>query len=734
MTARPAPAAGLALDPIFRARSVALVGASADGRKLNGIPQQILRMTGFAGAVYPVNPKYADINGVRCYPTIAALPEVPDVALVLVPAADVPEVLEQCGRKGIRAAVVVSSGFEEVDLGGHLVAAVRDVCARHRIALVGPNCEGVWSVRDKVLLTFGSAAKREVLAHAPVAILSQSGSMAGAVARQLQDSGFGCAYVVSVGNETVLGLLDYLDYMIAQDDVSVVLLFLEGLKDGQRLVRLARRARERGIVIVALKSGSSSAGRDAVASHTGKMTTAHAIYKDVFAQAGVIQVESLVELIEAAEVFSTVPLPRHGGSADGVAVFSIPGGTRALTADLCETRSVPLARFADDTVTKLAQTLPRFGVATNPTDMTGQVLSQPELFETALRIVAADPHTSGLLVQLANRGPADAVRYRSVIADAARARSLPVVISFLADVMTGPERREFARHGLLCARDPGDAVRYFDWLYSASTNASALTAEPARIQMSAEAADSGKVDLQRVEPLPATWPGAMEFLAEAGIAVPAWAIAQPGMSASAACRGLRFPVALKALPEYAEHKTERGLLRLQLASAQHVETAAAELRRVLGDRDAPLLVQQMAPTGIEVVLSVIADPDFGAVLALGSGGVLVELLHDIGYLSLPADERDIDALLSRLALTRLLAGFRGAPAADRRALGRAALGLARAFEARESELAEVEINPLIVLSDGQGVIAVDALLKRKSRIPSSESGVILTGVNEAAVH
>lgn len=732
MTARYEAAHGLVLDPIFRARSVAIVGASADGRKLNGIPLQILRMTGFAGAIYPVNPKYADIDGVRCYPTIAALPEVPDVALVLVPAADVPDVLEQCGRKGIRAAVVVSSGFEEVDCSGRLVAAVRDVCARHRIALVGPNCEGVWSVRDNVLLTFGSAAKREVLAHAPVAILSQSGSMAGAVARQLQDSGFGCAYVVSVGNETVVGMLDYLDYMIAQDDVRVVLLFLEGLKDGQRLVRLARRARERGIVIVALKSGSSSAGRDAVASHTGKMTTAHAIYKDVFAQAGVIQVESLVELIEAAEVFSSVPLPRHGGSADGVAVFSIPGGTRALTADLCETRNVPLARFANDTVTRLAQTLPRFGVATNPTDMTGQVLSQPELFETALRIVAADPHTSGLLVQLANRGPADALRYRSVIADAARARSLPVVISFLADAMTGPERREFARHGLLCARDPGDAVRYFDWLYRAS----ALAAEPARIHMSAEATDVAKVDPQRTDRLPPAWPGAMQFLAEAGIAVPAWAISQPEMPASAACRGLRFPVALKALPEHAEHKTERGLLRLQLASAQQVETAAVELRRVLGDRDAPLLVQEMAPAGIEVVLSVITDPDFGAVLALGSGGILVELMRDIGYLSLPADERDVDALLSRLALTRLIAGFRGAPAADRGALVRAALGLARAFAARESELTEVEINPLIVLSNGRGVIAVDALLKHKTGASSSgsASGVVLASLNEAAVH
>jgi len=261
------------LDRIFEARSVALVGVSANPRKLNGAPLPILKVSGFAGEIWPVNPKYAEIDGLRCYPEVAALPASPDVALVLAPAREVPDVLAALAARDCRSAVVVSSGFEEFEGGGALAERLREVCERESMALIGPNCEGVWSVRSRVMLTFGSAAKRAEFSHAPIAILSQSGAIGGAIARHLQDSGTGCAYLVSVGNETAIGILDYLDYMIERDDVRVVLLFTEGLQDGGRLLALAERARARGIVLIALKSGNSQLGRAAVASHTGKVAT-----------------------------------------------------------------------------------------------------------------------------------------------------------------------------------------------------------------------------------------------------------------------------------------------------------------------------------------------------------------------------------------------------------------------------------------------------------------------------
>jgi acyl-CoA synthetase (NDP forming) len=704
--AAPHPRAAHPLDAVFRARSVALVGVSADAHKLNGAPLPILKASGFRGAIYPVNPKYDAIDGLCCFARVEDLPEAPDVALVLAPAREVPGAIGALARRGTRAAVVVSSGFEEQAGGDALVERLAATCREYGVALVGPNCEGVWSVRSRVMLTFGSAAKRSEWTHAPLAIVSQSGAMAGAIGRHLQDGGFGCAYLVSVGNETVLGLVDHLEYLVEQDDVRVVLMFMEGLRDGDRLLRVAARARSRGIVLVALKSGDSPLGRAAVASHTGKVATDAAIYRDVLAQAGVVQVDGLSELIEAAELFLSAPLPRaSAGPAPGVSVYSIPGGTRALTADQCERRGVPMATFEAATERALAERLPAFGQARNPTDITGQLLSRPEMFDETLRLVAADANTEALVVQLANRGPADALRYRDTIRDAARMHGVPAVVSFLGDALPARERRAFADHGIACARDPNEAVRWLSWLYGAR----AALGRGARVPAwpAPQAAGAVRAVDDAAAAAGAGWAEGAALLERAGVPAVAWALLPAGTAAARACAELRFPVALKALPEQAAHKTELGLLRLGLRDADAVDAAAGELRVRLGVPDATLLVQQMAEPGVEMVLTAMRNPDFGLVVALGSGGTQVELLDDVGFVAAPFDEADVERVLARLRVSRLLDGFRGAPPADRDALARAAVGLARAFAA--TPLREVEINPLIVGRAGRGVVAVDVL-------------------------
>jgi acyl-CoA synthetase (NDP forming) len=687
------------LDRIFRARSVALVGASSDARKINGAPMAILRSTGFPGTILPVNPRYRDIDGIPCFPSIDALPGAPDVALVMLKAPEVPQALEACGRKGIRAAVCISSGFEETGGAAGLVEGVRAACARHAIALVGPNCEGVWSVRSKVLLTFGTAARREVLHHSPVAIVSQSGSFAGGVARQLQDSGVGCAYVVSVGNETCVGALDYVAYLIEQDDVRVVLLFVEGLQDGGRLPAIAARARARGIALVALKTGNSAIGQQAAASHTGKIATAGAVYGDVFSQCGIVSVDSLTDLVEAAALLTASRPLRRGADAAraGVSVFSVPGGTRAHTADLCESAGVPLAVFEDATVDALTARLPEFGYAKNPTDITGHAVSDPALLTDTLDLVAADPNTEALVVQLANRGPRDVVQHRDLMASVARRRDVPCIVSFLGDTLPAADRLALAREGLFCARDPKDAVRYLSWLYAARDAASRPSALPAWPSAQTRAA------------MPGAWRGWVPVLAACGVTVPDWRVLGPGDRATVACAGLGFPVAVKALPEDADHKTELGLVRLGVGAAAEVDTVAAELRRAAGRPSADLLVQQMVAGGVEAVLSLRRDPDFGVVLGIGSGGVLIELARDVGFLCAPFEATDVARVIGRLKLARLLAGYRGAPPADLDALCAAAVRLAQWFAA--SDATELELNPLVVRRRGGGVVALDVLGK-----------------------
>lgn len=687
------------LDALFHARSIALIGVSGDPRKITGAPLAILAQTGFTGTIFPVNPRYEELGGVRCYSDVAALPEAPDVALVMLAAAQVPATIRACAARGVRAAVVLSSGFEESDDGrGHALALAR--AARETgIPVVGPNCEGVWSVRARVLLTFGSAAKRNVLHHAPIAVLSQSGAMAGAVGRHLQDRGVGCAYIVSVGNETVLTIADYLEWMIGQDDVRVVLLFIEGLRDGARLLALIERARQRGIRVVTLKTGNSTAGAKAAASHTGKIASPFAVYRDLLEEAGAIAVQSLTDLIEAGEVLATAPLPPERGARGGVSVFSIPGGTRAMTADLLEVHGVPLARFASHTVHALESALPEFGGTENPTDLTGQVLSHPGLFEQCLRIVAEDPNTEALIVQVANRGPRDVVERSGLLISVAQATGLPMVVTFLGDTLPPVERAPLHAAGIACARDPAEAARYLGWLYRARE----IAAQPDPAPFGATVA---------VAP-PSTWSAMVAWLAACGIAVPASRTVVAGADAHAACADLRYPVAVKALPEDCDHKTESGAVLLGMRSADEVAGAVAQVRSRLGDARAAILVQEMVGDGVEVLLSALRNPDFGPVLALGMGGTDVELHRDVAYLALPTDAARVRRALRRLRVSTLLDGFRGRPRADVDALVAAAVRFGAQFAQHGEAVAEVEINPLFVRPGNAGVIAVDVLVKTR---------------------
>lgn len=685
------------LEPLFHARSVALVGLSGDARKMTGAPLTILRQTGFPGEIYPVNPKYEEIDGLRSYPSIAALPVVPDVAMIMLPASACARAVRDCATKGIRACVIPSSGFEETEDGAAHAQALKRAARDAGVAVVGPNCEGLWSVRDRVLLTFGSAARREVLHHAPIAILSQSGAMAGAVARHLQNDAVGCSYVVSVGNEAVLTVADYLEWMIEQDDVRVVLLFIEGLRDGERLLGLIRRAVKRGIRIVVLKSGNSAAGVEAAASHTGKIATSYAVYRDLLHHAGAVLVDSLSAFIAAGEVLATAPLPADRGAQGGVSVFSIPGGTRAMTADHFELRDVPMATFARTTVAALSASLPEFGGVENPTDLTGQVLSHPGLFDTCLATIADDPNTEALVVQVANRGPRDILERTELLRAVASQSGVPVVATFLGDALPASDRATLRAAGVLCARDPAEAALFLGWLYAA--------------RRAAAATESAPIAAAPPTPLPRTWEETVHWLRGAEIAVPHGRIMQPRETARSACEMLHFPVAVKALPEHADHKTELGLLALGVTSATQVEREAKRIRRALGRADAPVLVQEMVSGGVEVLLAAVRNPDFGPVLAIGLGGIAVELFRDVAWIALPASPQDIKRAIAPLKLATVLAGFRGKPAGDVEALAQAAARFGAKFISVSPRAAEFEVNPLLVLPAGQGVVAVDALVK-----------------------
>lgn len=679
----------------LRPRSVAIVGASPQPGSPRNLLVKNLVKHGFQGAVYPVSPSHAEVDGLKAYKTVGDLPEVPDVALVITPAQTVAGVIAECGRKGIRNAVVFSSGFEEVEGGEVHARALAEAARTHGVAVIGPNCNGFWSVRQKAVMSFsGAALKIEKIIHAPVAVLSQSGALAGAIGTSLNQAGMGLSYIVSVGNETCLDVLDAAGAIIEQDDVRVVVLYLEGLENASRILPIAQRARERGVQIVALKTGRSAVGQDATASHTGKIASSHAVYAAVFEQAGIIEVESIADLVEAVEVLAFMSDPRDSQDLKGgVSVLSASGGAGALLADHCSERDIAMAEFEPATVDKLNTILAPYARKTNPIDLTGQINTVATMLKDACETVVADRRTEAMVVQFAST-----VR-RHLIANAevfkALAREVPVFLGVMGEDVEPEIRKDFRDAGVLLCGDPSTAVKALSLLYRRR--------EAKRMPM-----------LPQGNPLPArgvpvAWADMMQFCVDSGVTPAKWLVLGPQDRAGKACAHLSFPLVVKVLPSDAEHKTEMGLVKLRVQSAEDVDALAAQFRQRMGKPEAGILVQEMVGDGVEVVLACLRNADFGPVISIGMGGVAIELFRDVTYLALPVSEAQVLTALRKLKLWTLLEGFRGKPAADVEALARAAVRFGDLFLV-SPEVQEFEINPVIVKKKGDGLAAVDALV------------------------
>lgn len=682
-------------DNFLRPQSVAIIGASPQRGSPRNTMVRNLQKHGFEGRIFPVSPSNPEIEGLKAYKSVAELPEVPDVALIITPAATVPGLITECGNKGIRNAIVFSSGFEEVEGGQELADQLAEAARQSNVAVMGPNCQGVWSVKRKTMLTFSPAVlNAESIEQAPIAIISQSGALAGAMGNALQNQGMGLSYIVSVGNETCLDALDALERIIEQEDVRAVGLYIEGLDRAARILTIAERARERGVQIVVLKAGRSEVGQQATASHTGKIASSHAVYADLLEQAGIISVDSLQEIIAALEVLAFLANPRASGDAKGgVTVMSASGGAGALLADHSSEYDLPMAEFSTATAARLEEVLPEFARKANPIDLTGQINTDRDLFKNTCEAVNADPRTEAVVVQFSASGR----RYIKENAEVfkALAKDVPVVASFIGEMMEKEVRQDFRLAGVLLSPDPSATMRALSWLYARQRSLS-LPKAPSRPA------------LPQCEASP-DWASMMQFLTDSQVTPAQWLVMGPNERAAQACAHLQYPVVVKVLPSESEHKTELGLVKLRVMSPDDVDRFAQQFREKLGKSNAGILVQEMVGDGVEVVLACLRETDFGPIMSIGSGGVAIELYRDVANLALPTTREHVLAALRKLKLWTLLQGFRGKPVADVDALADAAVQFGDRFLALRNAR-EFEVNPVMVKSKGQGLAAVDALV------------------------
>lgn len=697
-----------AIQRLIHPRSITIVGASADLQKINGRPRKHLIDKGYAGRVLPVNPKYSQIGGLLCYPSIASLPEAADLAIVAVPADKVLAAVDALGQRGVAAAVVFSSGFGETGPEGlRLERAVADCAAAHGLLLCGSNCLGFVNAFDKVYATFSQYADGDT-GPGPIAFVTQSGAFGTAIAALARQRGLGLGYFINTGNQADLDFSELMGAVIEDPRIHVAAGYLEGLEDGAALIRLARRCHELGKPLVLTKVGRMASGQRAAASHTGALAVGDAVFDAVIRQYGVLRARNEEQMLDMLQALSQT---RHC-SGRGLGIATQSGGAGVMMADRAEEVGLTVPELSAGTKARLAAVMPAFGSAGNPVDVTGQFIARPELLRESVVALLDDPgiHIAVVWLQLMTAHVDKLVAIFREIQQrshkpwfvcwvAAPERALALLRAEGIAVFTAGERAveaaaALARHGEFSRRHAADATR-------AVGSASRPPPQPPA------SLPEGLVDGVQASVQATRW------LQAAGLPMAEVSLATDEDQAVALWRAVGAPVALKIESPDITHKTEVGGVVLKLNDEAAVRLA---FRMLMGRastampqaRLSGVLVQAMAAGHVELVVGVQRDPVFGMVVMLGTGGVLVEVLKDLVFRHAPFGVDEGLAMLRELRFSALLDGVRGQPAVDRTAIAQMLADLSIWASAHQSRLAELDLNPVMV--GVAGPVAVDCVM------------------------
>jgi acyl-CoA synthetase (NDP forming) len=704
------------LERFFNPRSIAIIGASQDFITISGQPLKHLQSHGYRGKLYPVNPRYQEVAGVKCYPAIKDLPETPDLVLVLVNASRVADMLRQCGAKGVPYVIIFSSGFSE--MGGEGVKMQRElaqIAREHDIGVIGPNCQGMMNVADGVFAGFGSVFFTDY-EPGSVSMVSQSGGFGFSVMNlSSKDGGLPFRQMVTTGNEIGISTLEFMDYFIRDPQTTLIGAYLEGAKDAHRLPEIGRRALAAGKPILMWKVGNTEQGQKAAASHTANLGGAMALYQAAFREGGIIQVDDIQDLVDYGRAFRGGRLPR----GNRLAIITISGGAGILMTDECIGRGMKMAELAPATLAKLKEFVPSFGSLNNPVDVTAGIFNDLTLINRTLQAIIDDPGVDCVAMINASLQGEIAAKIASEIVAVANRTEKPIYLCWSARDVMAPE----AYAALETARIPhykspvrcGRALAAVSWYAQAKRRIEARRAEqPLAISKPRAAAllagRTGDVAEH----------AAKRVLAEYGIPVTKEALATTREEALAAAGRIGYPVAVKVQSPDIPHKTEARAVRLavsgdrELASAYDEVLAGARAYNPKAKIDG-VLVQEMVGDGMEAILGVTNDPLFGPAVMFGLGGIFAEVLKDVSFRLAPVTASVARDMVEEIAGYPVLAGARGRPRADVDALVDAVTRLSALAVDLKDRVAELDVNPLFVFAEGKGVKAADALIKLKER-------------------
>ena len=692
------------LDMFFNPKAVAVIGASRDPAKLgHGVLSNILKY-GYPGQVYPINPKGGEILGLECYKSVLDIPGPVDMAIIVIPNRFVAQVLDECGQKGIKGAVVITAGFREAGHEGvKMESELLSIAHKHSIRLIGPNCLGTI---DTVLPLNGSFAAG-MPKKGTIGFMSQSGALCTAILDWALAEGVGFSRFVSLGNKADVDEVDLLEAWENDENSRVIISYLEGLRDGQRFIDVARRVTRKTPFIV-VKSGNTEAGSRAVSSHTGSLAGSEAAYDAAFRQSGVLRALSIQELFDYSLAFAYQPaLP-----GKRIAIVTNAGGPGIMATDALERSGMKLASLQRETIDYLRENLPPAANIYNPIDVIGD--ARADRYGRAIEAILRDKNVDGLMVILTPQVMTQISETAELTGQLAKKYEKPVLACFMGQQTIGPGLEILNKHKIPNYPFPERAAAafkamldYHTWLERPPLEIPRFDVDEDKVhQLLDEVRDDGRLTMGEAE--------AREVMTTYGIRIPESRVAKHVDEAVQIAEEIGYPVVMKIASPDILHKSDIGGIKVGVSGATNVRDAfdliVYRATRYMPDATIwGVQVQEMVMGGKEIIVGMNRDPQFGPLLMFGLGGIYVEVLKDVTFRVAPISSLDAKEMIQEIRAYHLLQGVRGEKASDQDAIAEVLLRISQ-LVTDFPEIVELDINPLLVCELGQGAVAVDARL------------------------
>lgn len=695
------------LDSIFSPSSVAVIGASSTPGKVgHDIFENIIK-GGYTGTLYPVNPKARSILCIKALPSLSDIEDEVDLAIIILPPASALKAVEECVQKGVKGIVIVSAGFREVGGEGlEIENRITAMCREADIRLVGPNCLGVINPHSSVRLNASFSARMPEFGN--ISFISQSGALCTAVLDFAAERGFGFSKFISIGNKADVDEYDLLKYYHRDDHTDVILIYMEELRVcGQQFIDEVKAitAGEKPTPILVIKSGKTSAGAMAAASHTGALAGTEAVYDAIFKESGIIRVDTVNELFDYAEAFVLKKIPR----SNKIAIVTNAGGPGIVATDMTEVAGLELAKLSDETVAVLRSHLPATANINNPVDIIGDALM--DRYEKSLDAVIKDENVDGALVILTPQSMTDAIGTAEAVVKIARRTEKPVVCSFMGIFDVSPGVKLLQKHHIPTFKFPESAAKAFGILYERSKWLNRqLLAQYEFVHDKAHARQIIQTCFKKNQMYLGELDG-VEVLKCYGFKTLETVLAKDENDAVKIAEKIGYPVAMKIVSPQIIHKSDANGVRLKLNNEEEIKNAFHDIIENARNYDANALIegviiQKMAPPGQEVIMGMTRYPVFGPLVMFGMGGVFVEIFKDVVFRIAPIGRNNATNMVKSVKVFPILNGFRGTPKADIETIQKMIVSLSD-LVLDNPEIRELDINPIIVHKEGDGATVAD---------------------------